>query len=338
MANSGDETVPINSDASGANSNFWDVNYYKTIVKRMEDGAKLCEDFMKMITERAEIEALYSNKMRTWSKKWEENHKKSTEYGALKTAMFGIMVEGDQLADVHYELREKLLNEVHQSVSQWKKDNYHKSIMSYKEVKNVEEGFGKAQKPWNKKLDEVNKAKKTYHNSCRNVDNGKQQQLEAKAKDSNEEQLKKLEDKIEKCQQDVKDSKMKYEESLRDLNGYVPKYKDDMKYSFNKCQEHEELRKSFFESLLLSYHKAVTREEHATRMSAMYQGMIATFKKTATKDDLEWYADFVGVNSELKIPQYEEYDSTTASPQTQNNTNEENSSAKRNKSGVCTTL
>lgn len=72
----------------------------------------------------------------------------------MKTAMFGIMVEGEQLADVHYELREKLMNEVHQSVNQWKKDNYHKSLMNYKEVKNSEEGFSKAQKPWARRLDE----------------------------------------------------------------------------------------------------------------------------------------------------------------------------------------
>ena len=89
-----------------------------------------------------------------WSKKWEESHKKGPEYGALKTAMFGIMVEGEQLADVHNELQEKLTNEVHQTVNQWKKDNYHKSLMSYKEVKTVEEGFSKAQKPWVRRLDE----------------------------------------------------------------------------------------------------------------------------------------------------------------------------------------
>lgn len=68
--------------------------------------------------------------------------------------MFGIMVEGEQLADIHYELREKLTNDVCQSVYQWKKDNYHKSLMSYKEVKNAEDGFNKAQKPWSRKLDE----------------------------------------------------------------------------------------------------------------------------------------------------------------------------------------
>ena len=111
----------------------------------------------------------------------------------------------------------------------------------------------------------VNKCKKTYYNSCRSLDNGKQQQLEGKGKGMNEEQLKKLQDKVEKFGEDVKECKVKYEDALRDLTGYVPKYQDDMKYQFNKCQEFEELRKSFFESLLVDYHKAVTREEYNTR-------------------------------------------------------------------------
>ena len=64
------------------------------------------------------------------------------------------MVEGEQLADIHHELHEKLMNEVHQSANQWKKDNYHKSLMNYKEVKSSEEGFSKAQKPWARRLDE----------------------------------------------------------------------------------------------------------------------------------------------------------------------------------------
>ena len=77
--------------------------------------------------------------------------------------------------------------------------------------------------------------------------------------------MKKLQDKVEKFSEEVKDCKIKYEDALRDLTGYVPKYEGDMKYQFDKCQEFEERRKQFFESLLLGYHKAVTREEYASR-------------------------------------------------------------------------
>lgn len=111
----------------------------------------------------------------------------------------------------------------------------------------------------------MNKSKKTYYNSCRNLDGGKQQQLEGKTKGLNEEQMKKLQDKVEKLGEEVKECKQKYEDALRDMTGYVPKYQGDMEYQFNKCQELEEIRKSFFEGLLLRYHKAVNREEYTSR-------------------------------------------------------------------------
>ena len=111
----------------------------------------------------------------------------------------------------------------------------------------------------------MNKCKKTYDNSCRNLDNGKQQHLDGKSRGLTEEQMKKLQDKVNKYGEEVKECKIKYEDALRDLNGYVPKYQDDMKYQFNKCQEFEERRKNFFENLLLGYHKAVTREEYTAR-------------------------------------------------------------------------
>lgn len=88
-----------------------------------------------------------------WSKKWEDSNKKSPEYGSLKTAMYGIMLEGEQLADVHYEVHEKLMT-VNETVNRWKKDNYHKTLMNFKEVKIIDEGFSNAQKPWSRRLDE----------------------------------------------------------------------------------------------------------------------------------------------------------------------------------------
>lgn len=43
--------------------NFWDVNSYKRTVKRIDDGAKLCDDLLKLLAERAEIEGLYATKL-----------------------------------------------------------------------------------------------------------------------------------------------------------------------------------------------------------------------------------------------------------------------------------
>ena len=45
-------------------NNFWLTNNYKKVVKKVDDGAKLCDDMAKMLQERAEIESLYGNKLK----------------------------------------------------------------------------------------------------------------------------------------------------------------------------------------------------------------------------------------------------------------------------------
>lgn len=50
--------------ASGNGDNFWLVGNYKRVVKKIEDGAKLCEEISQMMSERAEIESLYAKKLK----------------------------------------------------------------------------------------------------------------------------------------------------------------------------------------------------------------------------------------------------------------------------------
>lgn len=54
---------PDPSTVSSPWFNFWDVNSYKRTVKRIDDGARLCDDLLKLLAERAEIEGLYATKL-----------------------------------------------------------------------------------------------------------------------------------------------------------------------------------------------------------------------------------------------------------------------------------
>ena len=41
------------------------------------------------------------------------------------------------------------------------------------------------------------------------------------------------------------------------------------------------------------------------RMTAIYQHLLETLKKTDTKHDLEWYASIFGTDAKLGVPEYE---------------------------------
>ena len=86
-----------------------------------------------------------------------------------------MLVEADRRCELHIKVKENLLNEVsifrsikhchhsfHQvvnSIKNWQKDNYHKQLMQLKEKKEMEDQFKKAQKPWSKLLEKVEKCK-----------------------------------------------------------------------------------------------------------------------------------------------------------------------------------
>lgn len=68
------------------------------------------------------------------------------------------MTEAEKVSELHLEVKNNLMNEDFEKVKNWQKDLYHKQMMGgFKETKEAEEGFKKAQKPWSKKLKEVRK-------------------------------------------------------------------------------------------------------------------------------------------------------------------------------------
>ena len=53
-----------NEEIVATPENFWLVGNYKKVVKKIEDGSKLCEELSQMMSERAEIESLYAKKLK----------------------------------------------------------------------------------------------------------------------------------------------------------------------------------------------------------------------------------------------------------------------------------
>lgn len=85
------------------------------------------------------------------------------QYGTLERAWVALMTEAEKVSDLHQEVKNNLLNEDLEKVKNWQKEAYHKQMMGgFKETKEAEEGFRKAQKPWAKKLKEVRRQSFVY--------------------------------------------------------------------------------------------------------------------------------------------------------------------------------
>lgn len=86
----------------------------------------------------------------------QSNSDSGPQYGSVERAWVALMAEAEKISELHQEVKNRLVTDDFEKVKNWQKDSYHKQMMGgFKETKEAEEGFKKAQKPWAKKLKEV---------------------------------------------------------------------------------------------------------------------------------------------------------------------------------------
>ncbi|XP_017787693.1 PREDICTED: protein kinase C and casein kinase substrate in neurons protein 1 isoform X3 [Habropoda laboriosa] len=290
---------------------FWEPGNYKRTTKRIEDGHKLCDSLIALVQERAEIEKSYAKALKNWSKNWNDKIEKGPEYGTTEAAWKGVLVESDRLCDLHLRVKENLCNDIIQQVKTWQKDTYHKSMMTLKERKEQEDAFKKAQKPWAKLLQKVEKAKSEYHNSCKTERTAANMERNASADSSlSPDQkallVKKMQDRVQKTKEEVQKAKEKYEAALQEINQYNPKYMEDMTQVFEKCQEMEAQRLQFFKEVLFGIHKCLNISQDPI-LPQIYEEFYHTINNADHEKDLKWWSNNHGVNMAMNWPQFEDY-------------------------------
>ncbi|XP_076472022.1 protein kinase C and casein kinase substrate in neurons protein 1-like isoform X2 [Babylonia areolata] len=300
--------MSVNDDLLQASSDsFWEVGKYMRTVKRCDNGFKLCESLRQLIEQRSEIEKKYASMLSGWSKKWNEFLDKGPEYGTGQAAWRSVLVESDQLSELHNNMGDDLMQKVYASIKTWQKENYHKSMMHFKETKEFEDGFRKAQKPWGKRLSKVMTARKEYHTACRTEKSTAHQENNARGDASiSPDSLRKMQDKLRKCQQEVEATREKYEACLNDLNGYNAKYIEDMSEVYDKCQEFERKRIEFFKKAFFEMHSCLDLSVDA-KFARVYTDLHATIGNTDPDKDLKFWSSSHGVDMAMAWPQFEEY-------------------------------
>jgi hypothetical protein len=164
-----------------SSDSFWEIGQFKRAVKRSEDGYRLSNDLMQMMSERASLEKLYSKSLKSWAKKWYEYLEKTPEYGTAKAAWSSITIEASSLSEVHLKMHDDIEDQLISDVKSWQKQNYQKTLMNTLKIsKQYEEEFAKAQKPWAKKYTHSEKAKKEYHSQCKQLQSAKIQEANSK--------------------------------------------------------------------------------------------------------------------------------------------------------------
>ncbi|XP_062373608.1 protein kinase C and casein kinase substrate in neurons protein 2 isoform X5 [Sardina pilchardus] len=297
-----DSLTDVSSDS------FWEVGNYKRTVRRVDDGNRLCNDLMNCLHERARIEKAYAQQLTEWSKRWRQLIDKGPQYGTLEQAWVALMTEAEKVSDLHMDVKSALMGEDFEKVKNWQKDAYHKQMIGgFKETKEAEDGFRKAQKPWSKKLKEVDTMKKAYHAACKEEKLATSRENNSKLEsNSNPDATKKLQEKVDKCQQEVQKTKERYEKSLEELDKVTPQYMENMEQVFEQWQQFEEKRISFFKELLLEVKEHLDLSSNH-KFQTVYHTLEDTVKSADAEEDLKWFRNNSGPGMHMNWPQFEEW-------------------------------
>ncbi|KAM6981159.1 protein kinase C and casein kinase substrate in neurons protein 1 [Aplochiton taeniatus] len=287
---------------------FWEVGNYKRAVKRIDDGHRLCNDLMSCVQERAKMEKAYAQQLTDWSKRWRQLIDKGPQYGTVERAWAAVMTEAEKVSDLHQDVKNALVNDDIEKVKNWQKDSYHKQMMGgFKETKEAEEGFKKAQKPWAKKLKELEAAKKSYHLACKEEKLASTREANSKAEcNVTAEQQKRMTEKVDKCKQDSLKAKEKYEKALDELSKMTPQYMESMGTVFDQCQQFEEKRLSFLREVLLDVKRHLNLTQTQS-YSTVYRDLERTITSASPQEDLQWFSSNHGPAMHMNWPQFEEY-------------------------------
>ncbi|XP_013192694.1 protein kinase C and casein kinase substrate in neurons protein 1 isoform X5 [Amyelois transitella] len=297
---------------SVTSDSFWEPGNYKRTTRRIDDGHRLCGELQALVQERADIEKTYAKSLKGWAKKWNDLIEKGPEYGTMEAAWKGGMEEAERLSDLHLGVRDRLVNDVIAQIKNWQKDTYHKSMIQLKERKEMDEAFKKAQKPWAKLLQKVERTRLEYHTACKQERTAQNQERNASGDSSlSPDQraasvsVKKMAERVSKCREEVAKNREKYQAALAEITAYNPRYIEDMTGVFERCQQMEAHRLTFFKDVLFSFHKCLNISQEP-QLPQIYEEFHHTINNADHQKDLKWWANNHGINMAMAWPQFEE--------------------------------
>jgi chromosome segregation ATPase len=285
---------------------FCEPNQYKAAIDRCKGGYESCELFIDIFSERARIERNYIAELEKWSATSIKDISQSKEYGTNKKAWMDSIRASKEIANTHSDIVQRLQENVIDKMVDYKKQNYGKSILHIKKIKEFERDFEQAQKSWIKLLDKINRAKKDYQEAHRQL---KKAETAEKIIDSDrgaeEEQKTKVKLSVSTYKKEFESLRSKYQQHIEEMKNSRPNYENSMKEVLDRTHAFERKRLAQFKASFTTLHQAllIDKDSHLNEMTESFNKAIASHD---IEKDIQWWNSHFGSDTNTAWPSFEE--------------------------------
>ncbi|XP_037546728.1 protein kinase C and casein kinase substrate in neurons protein 2 isoform X2 [Nematolebias whitei] len=287
---------------------FWMPGNYVRTVHRTEQSFQACNDIMACFVERAKVEKQYAQQLSQWSNKWKSIVESRPLYGSLMRAWQCFFTSTERLSALHSSIAQSLTEEEGERVKTWQKETFPKKIFcGFKESYNNSTSFSRAQKPWSKKLQKLEKVRVAYHKSCQTEQAALDKEKQANENsEMSEAKKQKIREAKEKAAEEKDKAKDRYEKLLEDVSSFTPRYMEEMEAIFEQSQEEERKRISFLKQAFLSIHRHLDITNNES-VKAVYSELHQTLMSIDEQDDLKWWKNNHGPGMPTDWPKIEQW-------------------------------
>lgn len=285
---------------------FCEPHQYKAAIDRCKGGYDSCDVFINILADRAKIERNYITEIDKWVESSIKEISQTKEFGTNKKAWIEAIRSSKETANTHKNILERLDKNVIDDLTNFKKENYGKSVLHVKKIKEFEQDFEKVQKSWIKLLDRINKTKKEFHDAHRLwkkaetaekiilSDHGAEDEQKTKAKLS-----------VGSYKKEVEAARSKYEQYLEEMKNARPNYEGSMKQVLDRTHDFERKRLKQFLRTYQLFHEALLmdKDPHIKTLTESFNKAIGSQK---IEEDIKWWNEHFGSDTATKWPSFEE--------------------------------
>jgi hypothetical protein len=285
---------------------FCEPNQYKAAIDRCKGGYESCDLFIDIFSERAKIERNYVASLEKWSSTSIKEISQSKEFGTNKKAWIESIRASKEIASTHTDMVQRLQENVIDKMVDFKKQNYGKSILHVKKIKEFEHDFEQVQKSWIKLLDKITKAKKDYQDAHQQFKKAKiAEEIIESDRGAEDEQKTKLKLSVSTYKKQVDAVKSKYQQYITDMTNSRPNYENSMKEVLDRTHAFERKRLEYFLSSIKTLHQSllIDKDPHLVAMTESFNKAIKTHD---TETDIQWWNSHYGSDTNTTWPTFEE--------------------------------